>query len=331
MWYEKFIDNGLIPDYLLRLGIKIQLLNRLNTLSSYDDDIETLFSTGEISTHSNEANDQHYEVPIEFFEMILGKFMKYSSGLTNLKSDSLNQLEKQMLDLVSKRALLENGQEILELGCGWGSSTLYYASKYLDSKFVAVTNSQLQKTFIENKLKILDLNNVKIVKSDISDFNTKNKFDRILSIEMFEHMNNWTKLLNNTFEWLKNDGRLFIHYFCHKNYYYRFSKDSNSWMEKYFFSGGSMPNLDILKMIDHSYKIEELRRVSGMNYHKTLELWYENLKLNKNKIMKTDFKDDKLSSKIHYNRWKVFILACSELFKLHNGEEYLVAHALLKK
>ena len=124
MWYEKFIDNGLIPDYLLRLGIKIQLLNRLNTLSSYDDDIKTLFWTGEISTHSNEANDQHYEVPIEFFEMILDKYMKYSSGLMNSKSDSLNQFEKQMLDLVSKRAFLENGQEVLELGCGWGSSTL---------------------------------------------------------------------------------------------------------------------------------------------------------------------------------------------------------------
>ena len=331
MWYDKLIDNGLIPDYLLRLGIKIQLLNRLNTLSSNNDDIKTLFSTGEISTHSNEANDQHYEVPIEFFEMILGKFMKYSSGLKNLKSDSLDQLENQMLDLVSKRALLDDGQQILELGCGWGSSTLYYASKYTNSKFVAVTNSQLQKTFIENKLKKLNLQNVQVIKSDISDFSTKIKFDRIISIEMFEHMNNWSKLLNNTSEWLSNDGRLFLHYFCHKDYYYRFSKDNNSWMEKYFFTGGSMPNLDILKLIDHPYKIENSWSISGMNYHKTLEFWYENLKLNKNKIMKTNFNDDKLSPKIHYNRWKVFILACSELFKIHNGEEYLVAHVLLNK
>mgnify|MGYP001165414356 CR=1 FL=1 len=330
MWYEKFIDRGLIPDYFLRLAIKIQILNRLKIVNNLNVNINDLFAKGDISSHSKNANKQHYEVPIQFFELILGKHMKYSAGLINSENDSLNLMEVQMLELVSERALIENNQKILELGCGWGSSTLYYAQRFTDSHFTAVTNSDLQKSYIEQKISTLGLNNIQIVKSDINDFSTNQKFDRVFSIEMFEHMKNWSKLLENTYKWLNSTGKLFVHYFCHKNKYYRFSENSNSWMEKYFFSGGSMPNLDIFQILDNPFQIEKVWKVSGINYHKTLEFWYANLKANKNDILKIDFYDD-LKQEIHFNRWKVFIIACSELFKLNHGEEFIVGHALLSK
>ena len=185
MWYEKFIDRGLIPDYFLRLAIKIQILNRLKIVNNLNVNINDLFAKGDISSHSKNANKQHYEVPIQFFELILGKHMKYSAGLINSENDSLNLMEVQMLELVSERALIENNQKILELGCGWGSSTLYYAQRFTDSHFTAVTNSDLQKSYIEQKISTLGLNNIQIVKSDINDFSTNQKFDRVFSIEMF--------------------------------------------------------------------------------------------------------------------------------------------------
>ena len=333
MWYEKSIDHGIIPDFALRLGIKLQILNRIKTLkhSKSDDNIFDLFSVGEISSHSYDANKQHYEIPINLFENILGPYMKYSSGLISSNENTLYEIELNMLNLVAKRAMLDNNQNILELGCGWGSSILYYAEKFPESQFTGVTNSKLQKSFIDLKLHDKKITNVKIVKSDINIFTSKFKYDRIFSIEMFEHMNNWSKLINNIAEWMTDDSRLFVHYFCHKNYFYKFSKNNYSWMEKYFFSGGSMPNLNIFNDLDHSLTLDKSWFESGYNYHKTLEFWYQNLKFNKKNILNIDFEDTNISSKTHYNRWKVFILACSELFKINNGEEYLIGHALLKK
>ena len=333
MWYEKYIDNGTIPDFALRLGIKIQVLNRLRALKNKqsNEKIADLFSVDEISSHSIDANKQHYEVPIDFFENILGPYMKYSSGLISSNDDKLPNVELNMLNLVAKRATLENDQNILELGCGWGSSILYYAEKFPESKFTGVTNSELQKNYIDLKLHAKKITNVEIVKSDINIFTSSQKFDRIFSIEMFEHMQNWTKLINNVSVWMNNDSKLFIHYFCHKKYFYRFSENSNSWMEKYFFSGGSMPNLNIFEDLNHCLQLDKIWFESGYNYHKTLEFWYENLKFNKKNILNIDFKDKNISSHTHYNRWKVFILACSELFKINNGDEYLIGHALLKK
>jgi len=333
MWYEKCIDYGIIPDFALRLGIKIQILNRIKSLEKKQStvDISDLFSVDEISSHSMDANNQHYEIPVKFFENILGPYMKYSSGLISSDECKLHNVELNMLNLVAKRAMLDNDQNILELGCGWGSSILHYSDKFPESKFTGVTNSQSQKDFIDLKLYDKKITNVNIIKSDINIFTSKFKYDRIFSIEMFEHMNNWSKLINNISEWMADDSRLFVHYFCHKNYFYKFSKNNNSWMEKYFFSGGSMPNLNIFNDLDHSLTLDKSWFESGYNYHKTLEFWYQNLKFNKKNILNIDFEDKSISSKTHYNRWKVFILACSELFKINNGEEYLIGHALLKK
>ena len=330
MWYEKLIDYGLIPEVILRMIIRLQINNRIS-LSDTNTNIFELFSKGEISTHSNDANMQHYEIPVDFFNMILGAMMKYSSGLILKPNDNLNQLELNMLDIVSKRANLSNNQNVLDLGCGWGSSSLYYADLFPKSQFTAVSNSQFQKEYIEQEITTKQLSNVKVIRSDINDLDFVDKFDRIISIEMFEHMKNWTKLLNKIEQWLHPNGRLFVHYFCHKDNFYRFEQNSNSWMEKYFFSGGSMPNLNIFYDIKSPFIVENLWSESGCNYSRTLELWLEKLKSNKNSILNINLNDSNLNSKVFYNRWMVFILACSELFNYNNGNEYLIGHALLKR
>ena len=330
MWYEKLIDYGLIPEVILRMIIRLQINNRIS-LSDTNTNIVELFSKGEISTHSNDANMQHYEIPVDFFNMILGAMMKYSSGLILNPNDNLNQLELNMLDIVSKRANLSNNQNVLDLGCGWGSSSLYYADLFPKSQFTAVSNSQFQKEYIEQEITTKQLSNVKVIRSDINDLDFVDKFDRIISIEMFEHMKNWTKLLNKIEQWLHPNGRLFVHYFCHKDNFYRFEQNSNSWMEKYFFSGGSMPNLNIFYDIKSPFIVENLWSESGCNYSRTLELWLEKLKSNKNSILNINLNDSNLNSKVFYNRWMVFILACSELFNYNKGNEYLIGHALLKR
>ena len=330
MWYEKLIDYGLIPEVILRMIIRLQINNRIS-LSDTNTNIVELFSKGKISTHSNDANMQHYEVPVDFFNMILGAMMKYSSGLILNPNDNLNQLELNMLNIVSKRANLSNNQNVLDLGCGWGSSSLYYADLFPKSQFTAVSNSQFQKEYIEQEITTKQLSNVKVIRSDINDLDFVDKFDRIISIEMFEHMKNWTKLLNKIEQWLHPNGRLFVHYFCHKDNFYRFEQNSNSWMEKYFFSGGSMPNLNIFYDIKSPFIVENLWSESGCNYSRTLELWLEKLKSNKNSILNINLNDSNLNSKVFYNRWMVFILACSELFNYNNGNEYLIGHALLKR
>ena len=330
MWYEKLIDYGLIPEVILRMIIRLQINNRIS-ISDTNTNIVELFSKGEISTHSNDANMQHYEIPVDFFNMILGAMMKYSSGLILKPNDNLNQLELNMLDIVSKRANLSNNQNVLDLGCGWGSSSLYYADLFPKSQFTAVSNSQFQKEYIEQEITTKQLSNVKVIRSDINDLDFVDKFDRIISIEMFEHMKNWTKLLNKIEQWLHPNGRLFVDYFCHKDNFYRFEQNSNSWMEKYFFSGGSMPNLNIFYDIKSPFIVENLWSESGCNYSRTLELWLEKLKSNKNSILNINLNDSNLNSKVFYNRWMVFILACSELFNYNNGNEYLIGHALLKR
>ena len=330
MWYEKLIDYGLIPEVILRMIIRLQINNRIS-LSDTNTNIFELFSKGKISTHSNDANMQHYEVPVDFFNMILGAMMKYSSGLILKPNDNLNQLELNMLDIVSKRANLSNNQNVLDLGCGWGSSSLYYADLFPKSQFTAVSNSQFQKEYIEQEITTKQLSNVKVIRSDINDLDFVDKFDRIISIEMFEHMKNWTKLLNKIEQWLNPNGRLFVHYFCHKNNFYRFEQNSNSWMEKYFFSGGSMPNLNVFNEIKSPFTVENLWAESGTNYSRTLELWLEKLKSNKNSILNINLNNSNLNSKTFYNRWMVFILACSELFNINNGNEYLIGHVLLKR
>jgi len=330
MWYEKLIDYGLIPEVILRMIIRLQINNRIS-ISDTNTNIVELFSKGEISTHSNDANMQHYEIPVDFFNMILGAMMKYSSGLILKPNDNLNQLELNMLDIVSKRANLSNNQNVLDLGCGWGSSSLYYADLFPKSQFTAVSNSQFQKEYIEQEITTKQLSNVKVIRSDINDLDFVDKFDRIISIEMFEHMKNWTKLLNKIEQWLHPNGRLFVHYFCHKDNFYRFEQNSNSWMEKYFFSGGSMPNLNIFYDIKSPFIVENLWSESGCNYSRTLELWLEKLKSNKNSILNINLNDSNLNSKVFYNRWMVFILACSELFNYNKGNEYLIGHALLKR
>ena len=330
MWYEKLIDYGLIPEVILRMIIRLQINNRIS-LSDTNTNIVELFSKGKISTHSNDANMQHYEVPVDFFNMILGAMMKYSSGLILKPNDNLNQLELNMLNIVSKRANLSNNQNVLDLGCGWGSSSLYYADLFPKSQFTAVSNSQFQKEYIEQEITTKQLSNVKVIRSDINDLDFVDKFDRIISIEMFEHMKNWTKLLNKIEQWLHPNGRLFVHYFCHKDNFYRFEQNSNSWMEKYFFSGGSMPNLNIFYDIKSPFIVENLWSESGCNYSRTLELWLEKLKSNKNSILNINLNDSNLNSKVFYNRWMVFILACSELFNYNKGNEYLIGHALLKR
>ena len=256
MWFNGFISRGLIPDFLLRRGVRSQGKQRLRMMKNSDLEREyELFlkeaSTGEIAVHTDDANNQHYEVDSEFFQYCLGKNLKYSCCYWNDDTTSLDNAEDIMLDIYCKRARIEDGMKILDVGCGWGSLSLYLAKKYPKSKITGVSNSSSQKVFIDGLASERGLQNLNIVTKDINAFDTEDKFDRIVSIEMFEHTKNSKKLMNSINGWLKPDGLFFMHVFAHKdNPYYFDTGQNNAWMAKYFFTGGMMPNHNLFRDLE---------------------------------------------------------------------------------
>ncbi|MEL0238663.1 MAG: class I SAM-dependent methyltransferase, partial [Gammaproteobacteria bacterium] len=279
---------------------------------------------------TDDANEQHYEVPPGFFKYALGKNLKYSCSFFD-NTDSLDEAEKSMIELYIQRADIQEGQAILDLGCGWGSFSLYVAEKYPSVSITAVSNSKDQITFIQNEAKRRGLFNVKASKMDVNNLDLDNKFDRIVSIEMFEHLRNYKLILKTLNNLLKPDGRLFVHIFCHKEltYFYEI-KNSYDWMTKYFFEGGIMPSQDIFKYFDDELEVINQWDVNGNHYAQTCKAWLDNHYKNKDKILDVfDKHYDK--PKIWFNRWRIFFLSCEAFFAINNGREYFVSHYLFKK
>lgn len=341
MWYTKLLEKNLLADFLLRQGIRNLLAQRLKEEDKGDPETQQLhlmnlinnLKKSAIAVNTKEANEQHYEVPTRFYELVLGKNLKYSSGYWKEGQTDFHQSEEDMLELTCERAELVNGMDILELGCGWGSLTLYMAKKFPASKITAVSNSRTQKEFIEAEAKKRNLNNITTITSDMNHFITEDKFNRVVSVEMFEHMRNYQLLLEKVSHFLHEDGKLFVHIFTHKSYTYLFEvKDETDWMSKYFFTGGIMPSDHLLLYFNDHFKISRHWRVNGLHYSKTSEAWLKNMDRNEAEIMplfeKTYGKEQATKWWVY---WRIFFLSCAELWGYKQGNEWFVSHYLFDK
>ena len=325
-------ESGFIPDALIKIAarhISNRRLNEPNIREKKDKTISVL-SQGAIAEKTYDANEQHYEVPPEFFNCVLGENLKYSCSYFD-DVNSLDEAEKSMLNLYIERADIKNGLEVLDLGCGWGSFTLYVATKYPNTNITSVSNSSDQITFIKKEAQKRGLSNIMALRMDVNNLDLNKKYDRIVSIEMFEHVRNYKLILKALNNLLKPDGRLFIHIFCHKKltYFYEM-KNSFDWMTKYFFQGGIMPSKDIFEHFDDDFKIVNQWDINGNHYSKTLKAWLNKHYKNKKKILDI-FHGHYDKPKIWFNRWRIFFLSCEAFFALNNGKEYFVSHYLLKK
>lgn len=285
-------------------------------------------SRGPIAVHTAAANTQHYEVPSEFYRLVLGPHLKYSSAFYGPRVETLSQAEADMLDLTCKRAELADCQRILELGCGWGSLSLYMATRFPRSRITAVSNSRTQKESIDGEAQKRGLTNLEIVTCDINQFDPGDKFDRVVSVEMFEHMRNWKELLRRISTWMKPDALLFVHVFAHTKFPYPFEvRDSSDWMAEHFFTGGIMPSRDLISHFNENLKVTEEWSVDGTHYQKTSEAWLANLDKNRDAVLdlfrKVYGADDVVKWLV---RWRVFFMACAELWDYRNGTEWIVSH-----
>ena len=336
---KKLIDlaeKGIMPDFLIRSGIRRMLKERLLwEKSRSDSEVEAHHQNwvnemkgSSIAYVPEKANEQHYEVPPDFFVNALGKHLKYSSGYWPEGVTTLDDSEFAMLKLSAERAEITNGDSILELGCGWGSLTLYMAENYPKSQITAVSNSKDQRLFIEKKCQERGFENVKVITADMNVFTIDEKFDRIVSVEMFEHMRNYEQLLDKVSSWLQPSGKLFIHIFTHKTLVYPFTEDGEGdWMGRNFFSGGIMPSHQLLLYFQKELNIEMSWRFNGSHYEKTSLAWLNKMDRNKNEIMSI-FSETygAENASVWFQRWRIFFMACEVLFGYDNGREWGVSH-----
>ncbi len=341
MKIDRLLEKDIFPDWLIRIQIRRLLALRLKSenCGSAERNLEKkmeyirVLRESPIATHTDTANQQHYEVPSEFFLYVLGSRMKYSSGLWLSDSANLDESEEAMLKLYMERAEVKDGMAILDLGCGWGSLSLYVAERFPKCKVTGISNSKSQKEFIEKVARQRGLRNLEILTQDMNDFKISKKFDRILSIEMLEHMKNYELLLAKIAQVLKPSGKLFIHIFTHREYAYPYEVvDDTDWMAKYFFTGGQMPSDDLLLYFQKDFEIERHWIVNGRNYQKTSESWLANMYENKEKIIPIlERVYGKSQSTKWWVYWRIFFMACAELFGYNDGNEWFVSHYLLKK
>ena len=329
-------ERGLVPDWLIRLGIRRLLRDRLRDEQVGDVEAEgarqqaliDAWSTGPLAVETAAANSQHYEVPAGLFTAALGPRLKYSSCLYQA-GDSLAQAEERMLALTCERAGLADGQEILELGCGWGSLSLWMAAQYPRARIVGVSNSHRQREFIMARAAEQGLTNLEIITADLRSFATVRRFDRAVSVECFEHLRNHHELFRRIAGWLKPGGTLFVHVFVHRTATYPFAdQGEDDWMSRHFFTGGVMPSDALFWRYQQHLTLSEHWRVSGRHYAQTAEHWLVNLDRNRTAAL-TALRTDGLSeseARLQVNRWRIFFLACAELWGYRGGNEWFVAH-----
>ena len=330
-------ERGLIPDPVTRFGIRRLCAQRLRDEGAFDlDHADRRFRTllGElraspIAIETDAANEQHYEVPTRFFQLCLGSRLKYSSCYYPRGDESLDQAEQAMLALYGERAELRDGQDILELGCGWGSLTLWMAEKFPQARIVAVSNSQTQREHIESVCRQRGFGNVRVITCDVNRLGLDaDRFDRVVSVEMFEHMRNYDALLGNISRWLKTDGKLFVHIFCHRSLMYPFeTQGDDNWMGRHFFTGGLMPSADTLLHFQQRLAIEQRWLMPGSHYQKTANHWLANQDANETEVRSVlAAAYGEAEGRRWHQRWRIFWMACAELFGYDGGNEWLVAH-----
>jgi cyclopropane-fatty-acyl-phospholipid synthase len=344
----RMLESDRVPDWLIRNRIRALLASRLRDedkggperQQAHLMDLVRTLRESPIAINTAEANEQHYEVPTEFYLQVLGKHLKYSSCHYDSfdigrAAANLDVAEARMLTLTCQRARLADGERILELGCGWGSLSLWMAEKYPRARITGVSNSRTQKQFIDARAAERGLKNLEIITCDVNrlEFPAGTQFDRVVSVEMFEHMRNYQTLLARVASWMKPAATLFVHIFTHSRYAYPFEvRDESDWMAKYFFTGGIMPSDDLLHYFQSDVRLIDHWQVDGRHYQLTAEAWLQNMDSSRATVMpilQTAYGADQALKWWVY--WRVFFMSCAELWGYGNGREWLVSHYLFQK
>ena len=333
---------GIVPDAIIRSGIRKR---NGSVLKEHVKDTPELqrqavlrhvagLRDSPVAINTPDANEQHYEVPTEFYLKCLGPRLKYSSAWFDSPDDTLGEAEEKMLKITCERAGLRDGQRILELGCGWGSLSLWMAEHYPNSDITVVSNSATQKDHIDRTAAARGYGNLTVRTANMVDYGGEGEgaFDRVVSVEMFEHMKNYAELMRRISHWLKPGGRLFVHIFTHRVAAYHYEVRSNDdWMAKYFFTGGQMPSDDLLLHFQDDLKIVEQWKVNGRHYQRTADAWLANMDTHKADIMPLFEENYGGEARRWWNYWRVFFMACSELWGYNDGEEWIVSHYLFER
>jgi cyclopropane-fatty-acyl-phospholipid synthase len=324
-------EDAPTPDFVSRTAVRFLVEGARRKLISAPpgaaDEFAEAMATRPIAEYAARANEQHYELPPAFFEAVLGPRLKYSSCYYPLGTETLAEAETAALEMTVVNADLADDQDILELGCGWGSLSLFMARRYPRSRIVSVSNSRPQKLFIEARAASEGLRNLTIVTADMNDFSTEGRFDRVVSVEMFEHMANWRALLTRVKTWLKPDGRLFLHVFSHISAPYRFdAEDPTDWIARYFFAGGVMPSHDLIRSFSDLFTVEADWRWSGSHYARTARQWLENMDAAKGLVGPVLDQTYGPEAAVWRRRWRLFFLATEGLFGCRSGREWGVSH-----
>lgn len=336
----KAAEGGVLPDSVCRRGIRSLLKQRLDSIQEGGVEAQNEAfrkflehcDASDVAVATDLANEQHYEVPATFFESVLGSNLKYSCCEWRTGTKSLDEAEETALATTCQRAKLADGQDILELGCGWGSLSLWMAKQYSNSRIVAVSNSSSQRKFIEGRANAAGITNLTVVTADMNRFTPEGHFDRVVSVEMFEHMRNHRELLRRISTWLKPGGKLFVHIFCHRLYSYLFEAASEQdWMARHFFSGGMMPSENLLGRYQTDLVLADQWRWDGRHYERTCNEWLKRQDENR-PILKELFEETygRNNGEIWLNRWRIFFMSCAELFGYNKGSEWWVAHYLFE-
>ncbi|BCM19139.1 cyclopropane-fatty-acyl-phospholipid synthase [Mesorhizobium sp. J8] len=329
------VERAPIPDTATRYGIGVLVGKTRRRLARAAAIEEKRFASDmvrySIAEHTVAANEQHYELPPEFFALTLGPNRKYSCCLYLSGSESLAEAEIAALEQTVEHAELRDGQSILELGCGWGSLTLFMAQRFPAARIVAVSNSAPQRLYIEGEASARGLSNVKVITADMNAFEPQGRFDRVVSVEMFEHMSNWRNLLARIRGWLEPEGRLFVHVFSHRHSPYRFDhRDEADWIAQHFFTGGIMPSHGLIGHFPDCFNIERDWRWNGVHYARTARQWLERFDENRGRIDQILADVYGPDAALWLRRWRLFYLATEGLFGHAGGKEWGVSHYLLR-